>query len=273
MEQHILLSDFYQISLAHIKGVLQRSAWDPTAHSHDHFELFVHIKGHIQIFVEENRYSLSGGEIRFYSAGELHGGDLGGDEEIEWYQINIPAAFLSAPNGKALTRIFWDRKFGTGNVIRSQKQEEIVSMLENAFALYKNNDPLAMCYAQTVVVGLLCLIYADENRLSSAAEKRTPALEKIFDMIYHDFANLSSVYDIAERTHFSVSYINKLFHTHVGVSPYQFLLGKKLDEAKKALKNGKSVTEAARLAGFRDYSGFITLFRKRFGVTPHKYKK
>jgi len=39
------------------------------------------------------------------------------------------------------------------------------------------------------------------------------------------------------------------------------------------LRNGESVTDAARECGFPDYSNYIQLFRKHFGMTPGKYKK
>jgi AraC-like DNA-binding protein len=272
METQIVLPNFYDISLVHMKGNLKKSEWNSITHSHDHFELSVHIKGNIQIFAENSSYLLSGGEIRLYGAGELHCGIVRNEEEMEWYQINIPQSFLSAPNGTELTRIFWDRKFGTKNVLHLQKQKEIVSMLESAFAMYCGGNPLALCLCQSIVVGILCLLGDSKGYFARDAVNKIPALEEILDMIHTEYATICTVADIARKTHFSVSYINKLFRAQVGVSPYQFLLEKKFIEAKKALKNGKSVTEAAEMAGFRDYSGFITLFKKRYGMTPYRYK-
>ena len=273
LETMIELSDFYHITLVHLKGIMKHADWSPITHAHDHFELCVHIKGHLQIFAEGKSYLLSGGEIRLYGAGEMHCGVLKTEEEMEWYQINIPAAFLSHPDGALLTRIFRERSFGTGNVILSEKQQEIVMILRSAFALWESGAQTACSYAKAAVIGVLSLLHADENRKAGHVGKRLPALEKILDVIGQDFAELDSVEALSARTHFSVSYINKLFRLHVGVSPYQFLLDKKLTEAKKALKAGVSVTDAARIGGFHDYSGFITLFRKRFGVTPLQYQK
>ncbi|MBQ9747237.1 MAG: helix-turn-helix transcriptional regulator [Clostridia bacterium] len=272
METRMELHDFYHVTLVHMRGCQKQSAWNGMPHAHDHYELSVHIRGALQIFAEENSYLLSGGEIRLYGAGELHCGIVRDEEEMEWYQINIPTAFCSYPDGEALTRIFRERRFGTGNVIRLKRQEEVVSMLKTAFDLYRERSLFAACYAKSALLAILCLVGTDDERLPYAAEKRSPALERILEIIRTEYAGLYTVGDLASRTHFSVSYINKLFRTQVGVSPYQFLLEKKLVEAKRHLRDGVSVTESARLVGFRDYSGFITLFRRRFGVTPHQYK-
>ena len=50
-------------------------------------------------------------------------------------------------------------------------------------------------------------------------------------------------------------------------------LGKRLFASMMYLKSGSSVTEAALQNGFSDYSGYIQLFRKQFGMTPGQYKK
>ncbi|MBR2466102.1 MAG: hypothetical protein IKB38_04145 [Clostridia bacterium] len=41
----------------------------------------------------------------------------------------------------------------------------------------------------------------------------------------------------------------------------------------RLLSKQKSVTEAAELSGFPDVSAMISLFKKQYGVTSHKYKK
>ena len=42
--------------------------------------------------------------------------------------------------------------------------------------------------------------------------------------------------------------------------------------AAKLLTSGESVMNACLRVGFSDCSQFITIFRRKFGVTPHQYK-
>jgi AraC-like DNA-binding protein len=65
------------------------------------------------------------------------------------------------------------------------------------------------------------------------------------------------------RFHFT-----RLFEARVGQSPYQFLLGLRLDAAARSLQCGAAVTAAATEAGFSDLSRFGQQFRRRFGRAP-----
>jgi AraC-like DNA-binding protein len=48
---------------------------------------------------------------------------------------------------------------------------------------------------------------------------------------------------------------------------------KRLFASMDCLRNGASVAEAALESGFPDYSNYIQLFKKQFGITPLNYKK
>ena len=70
LQEILTLNDFYKISLTHIKGYILPSFWDVAPHSHDHCEIFIHIAGRLDVFVEQNVYQLYGNEIRLYRSGE-----------------------------------------------------------------------------------------------------------------------------------------------------------------------------------------------------------
>lgn len=273
-ENQIYLGNFYGIEVYHVCEMMtsENRTLQNTPHSHDYFELSIHVKGEVDIFVEDALYHLCGGEVRLYASGELHYGIKRKNGFSEWYQIKIPPCFLECPEGRALLHIFLDRKFGEGNVFVSSYYDEMVSILKNMFAFYSEKNALAECYAKSGVLQLLCLLNQAGNN-KKAETNNDSALQTILNLIGREYRELMTVGDIAERSHFSISYINKLFQRHLCISPYQFLLGKKFDAAKKALREGMSVTDACLAAGFRDYSNFITMFKKRYGVTPYHYEK
>ena len=273
-KNHIRLEDFYGIEIYHVHDALgtESVSLQNTPHSHDYFELTLHISGELDIFVEDAIYRLHGGEVRLYASGELHYGIKRKKAPSEWYQIKIPSCFLEYAEGGLLMRIFLERRFGEGNVFVSAYHDEMVSILKNAFAFYHAENPFAQSYAKYGILQLLCLVNQAENNQKAEAYSSS-ALQTVLNLIGREYRDLMTVGDIAMRSHFSVSYINKLFQRHLCISPYQFLLGKKFDAAKKALKEGRSVTDACLAAGFHDYSNFITMFRKRYGVTPYHYGK
>jgi AraC-like DNA-binding protein len=65
----------------------------------------------------------------------------------------------------------------------------------------------------------------------------------------------------------------RLFKTTFGVSPYQYVLQKRLVHAKFCLQNGSSIGDVAIQSGFADVPAFSKAFKKYFGVAPSKIQK
>ena len=72
----------------------------------------------------------------------------------------------------------------------------------------------------------------------------------------------------------SRSYISHIFKKKTGKSLRAYCNDLKLVYAKKLLlSTDMSVTEVALDSGFEDTCYFIRLFKEKYGITPHKYKK
>lgn len=290
-EKIIMLKDFYNIRLVHVKETRLPSSAERIPHSHDHCEMFVHIAGNMDIFAEKTTYHLYGGEIRIYSSGELHCGNIGQKQHVEWYQVDFPPEFLEFEGSKDLMKMFFDREFGTGNVFVPEDQEEICRLLSEIFACI-DNDPLTVHFQRSALIQVLCRAcraYCDAQKACQSmqyeinrdnfsienlhSEQKKDALNQMIDMINEHYMQINSVEELCRIAHYSPSYVNRIFREGINISPYQFLIGKKLNEAKKVLRAGMSVADACEYAGFSDYSNFITLFKRKFGVTPKQYGK
>lgn len=80
--------------------------------------------------------------------------------------------------------------------------------------------------------------------------------------------------ELAKFINCSVSPMVKKFKAEYGITPMQFQLETKLNEAKKALIGGDmSIKEISASLGFCDATHFSTTFKKRFGILPRKVRK
>lgn len=64
------------------------------------------------------------------------------------------------------------------------------------------------------------------------------------------------------------------FKSTFGITPYQYIIKKRIDLAKKMLIDGSvSHLEIATLCGFADQAHFATLFKREVGLTPFNFKR
>jgi AraC family transcriptional regulator len=78
---------------------------------------------------------------------------------------------------------------------------------------------------------------------------------------------------LAETAGMSSHYFSELFKQSVHTSPHQFVLRRRIDRARKLLRDpAVTVLEAAVRCGFADQSHFTKIFRRLVGVTPTGYR-
>ena len=65
----------------------------------------------------------------------------------------------------------------------------------------------------------------------------------------------------------------RLFKRYYGQTPKQYLIEKRLQQAKELLRKGASISGTCFDIGFESPSSFSTLFKTRFGLTPKDFQK
>lgn len=78
---------------------------------------------------------------------------------------------------------------------------------------------------------------------------------------------------LAERYHFNPSYFSELFRLHIGQPFSEYLADVRMTQAAKALlETDVPMTEIGPLCGYANPSYFSTAFKKRYGVSPSRYR-
>jgi AraC family transcriptional regulator len=79
--------------------------------------------------------------------------------------------------------------------------------------------------------------------------------------------------DIARAACLSPNHLLRSFHRLFGHTPHQYLSEVRLERARELLEHTDlSVTEICFAVGYESLGSFSTLFRRRFGVSPEKYR-
>lgn len=79
--------------------------------------------------------------------------------------------------------------------------------------------------------------------------------------------------DMAAELHFSANYLSRTFKERMGISITAFTNDKRLEEARMLLAiPSLTIEEIGRMTGFNYPSYFISLFKTKYGETPHRYR-
>lgn len=128
------------------------------------------------------------------------------------------------------------------------------------------------------VIGNLILARFDfeleRSRLLAKTQAIPPQLGLATDFINRHYARPLALDEVARAAEVSVSHLHLLFRTHLGESPHQYLIQKRLRIAGHALATGKqSIKAVATNVGYPNPESFCRAFRKFFGRAASDYRQ
>lgn len=237
------------------------------AHTHPYCEIYLCLSGDVSFMVESRVYPITHGSVILTRPNEFH--------HCIYNSFSVPHRHFciqfSAEGNERLLGRFFDRPLGVENLICLGADE-----MREAEALCRTllSEDLSELSRYGAFFRLLSIL--DESGVGEETRSEAvlpPDVRCALDFIQENFPTAFTVSRLAAEAHVSVNTLERHFLSSMRVTPSEFLKERRLAHAESLLRAGKSVMEASEESGFSDYSHFIALFRKRFGVTPLKYKK
>ena len=235
-------------------------SYDPV-HLHPYWELFLQLSDEGSFLANGHLYSLKKGDAILTASDDPHMLVLNAPTETEHYCL-----WLDVPKNSPISAALCS--FSSPYIhFNEYRLNHLCFLLTEIEKATKANDDL---YISALLPQVVCAL---RDTTHSSELDDTPALlQQILTDIAENCADIRGVKQLCERHFTSQSTLNKLFKKHLQISPHSLLESHKLAVAAKLLSNGESVMNACLQAGFSDCSRFIVLFKRKFGVTPHKYK-
>lgn len=230
-----------------------------------------------ECIIGSERFSLRQGDIMLVPPGVSHAVLMPPDPEIpkKHYVLWIGMEFLSQLGD---TFPFFTRHpLDTGTLIHTAGTawEHLELYFRSIVEEWERKTPGWEPAMTSATVMLLTYL----NRAVSAGEAAPNAAEKqdlLNQLLLYVEANLSDRITLEETAgHFwiSTTTLSNLFSKRMGISFYQYVLRRRLREARDLIDQGMPIETVASRVGFSDYSAFYRAFRREYGMSPRQYRR
>lgn len=225
-------------------------------HWHEFYELEYITEGNGRAYINDRVYDLKPGTLLFLSPVDF--------EKIE---VESPISLVNLAFSGALISSKINPLLSGGCVLYDYPSELFNILLEEARI---NDRWYHKKYTQLVNCVLIDIVR--ESSKNAETSELSPII-KALRFMELNFRNHITLEEISRHVGFTPNYFSFLFHKETNTTFKKHLAALRLDYAAKLLIiSDFSSTEICYTAGFNDFSGFSRAFKKRFSMSPSKYR-
>lgn len=199
-------------------------------------------------------YKITSGDVYFF-------------RQHEKYRVELPDNYI-----KCYVIDFLGEYDGDFMVIHGC--EDMLPLFEEAGRLWRRHreDEYFRLDCMALTYRIFAEICRRRDRLGQPLRKKE-RLKPVLERIHRDYGSSElKISDLAELVGMGERNLCKSFCEVYGSSPKRYLTDLRMKRAKELLRVDHTVTEVARMVGFRDVYHFSTCFKKKFGISPLGYR-
>ncbi|MBR6708455.1 MAG: AraC family transcriptional regulator [Clostridia bacterium] len=256
--------------------VYDRNTYPSNLHYHDYYELVIFEEGNIQYICGGNVYHLNYGDIILIPPGEFHMSVIACEQTH--YKRHVfylyPSAFDAVGHG-VLTSFLTQIKSGELLTIGSlESRRELMELLQQLNKTFSGDiTPLDEALGLSYLIRIFCLLNQDDCRVKNDAVALPENILELQHYIDQNFAQISSVAQVAEHFFYSREYVSRLFRKYFDTTISDYITKRRIAESQLLIVQNLPMTDIAYRVGFGSLSTFIRAFRTVTGMTPSEYRK
>ena len=248
---------------------IKNSIHETSMHWHNQFEIVEFLcEGTLWLANKKTEFK----EGDYLIIGSLQPNKISGKGISNFTALLIDTQFIKSDDASFISKMtsFTQKLTKVAFVISSGGgYEEFISIYKELFAIHKRKEyifsELSVCFKM--------FSYIEEKFITDV--QTAAGEEKIKDIIsyiadnYSDNITLKMLSEKFNIEKFSL--INRFKH-YTGLTPIQYIINIRLQNAYYLLKNGMSVTDTALSCGFDNMSYFTSSFCKKYNICPKNVK-
>ena len=250
-------------------------------HWHNDVEIFFVDKGALVYCLPGKTQVFGEGDVGFINAQVLHSTKpVGSPPSLQQEHIFLPRLVGGAPGSAIEARYVEPLLQNTAadliHVAADHPEaERLRALMRQAFAAHAERAE----GFEIVVRGLMSELWLAFFRLAPAAgsggkSDDNARIKAMLRFIAENYMEHIALEDIAAAARIGVRECSRCFKRQLNVTPFEYLLNFRVDQACDQLRSGAhSITDVCMACGFSSPSYFGKVFREKMGLSPRAYKK
>ncbi|MCB1755881.1 MAG: helix-turn-helix domain-containing protein [Gammaproteobacteria bacterium] len=126
---------------------------------------------------------------------------------------------------------------------------------------------------QTTVTGFLSDLMHELTGQTERCQPQVPqTLKELAAYLDRHAVEDIALEDLCDFSGYSAGHLIRSFKQYFGLTPHAYLINRRIQLGRHALKNGAPIVEAALNAGFADQPHFQRAFKRLMAATPNQYR-
>ncbi|MFK7693330.1 AraC family transcriptional regulator [Paenibacillus sp. HJGM_3] len=251
-------------------------------HSHLHHEIYYFNGGAVNYLIGDKLYELAPGDLILMHGMTLHCPHMASGNEYRRTTIHFDPDYvqgLAGPSfGVNVLQPFQELRNHRLRLLGADR-EEVERLLVRLTNMHTIQDPVAYRRLLAAFLELLLLIHGlCEKPMEARAEVVSDKALHVQNMISYleeHYTEDLHLEQLEDALHLSKYYLSKIFKEVTGVTIFDFLYQRRINQAKIWLLREKklSITDIGYQAGFKHPSHFSRMFKGLVGSTPEQYRR
>lgn len=249
-------------------------------HSHDYYEFYFFLEGDVTYEIGGLSYRLGFGDYLLIPPGILHH-PVSHSTILPYRRFVL---WIGSSYYNQLISMSSDFSYGFDYVISRQQyrfhmeyllcqeiQGKLLDLLEEANTARSFGGLNSHLMAASFLVYVNRLIYDSLNQISPSYENALYL--NVCDYINNHLDEDLTLDKLASFFYVSKFHISHVFKDHMGISPHQYIIKKRLQASKNTILTGVLFSVISQQYGFNDYTSYYRAFKKEFGLSPKEFRE
>lgn len=254
--------------LLYVSSAKYGGDWHSTPHAHNCTELFYITGGEGQFYIEGNVYPVSSNDLVIVNPHVEHTEISLNATPLEYIVLGVDGLQLSVSDER-------EDRYCIVNFrnIRDRISFYLQNMLREIEQKAPGYETICQDLMEVVVIHLTRQtdFSTTMEPIRKSSSRLCATVRRYIDEHFKENINLDM---LAQLTHSSKYYMVHAFSEEYGISPINYMISRRIEEAKQLLKDDDyTLSVISRMLGFSSPSYFTQAFKKIVGMSPNQYRK